>query len=116
LCFLPMRAPRQMLETLASFSFVRVIRRMPALSLNETILRTSSMPGGFPVELPDAAAMNPDVRCASFVGGLPPANPVAKWARPLDAVGVGAATRHFQGHGLAVTSALLFGPLEAGQK
>lgn len=113
LCFLPMRAPAEILDNLTTFSFVRIIRRMPRLSLNESILRTVSVPGSFRAELPSASPVNADVRVAVFDGGLPQTNnPVAPWARAREADGVGPATAELQAHGLAVTSALLFGPLE----
>jgi hypothetical protein len=115
LCFLPMRSPRDTLEDLAQYSFIRVIRRMASLSLNESILRTSGMPGSFSVKLPNLPPMSQDIRAAVFDGGIADANnPVAAWVRPLDAPGVGPADLNYQAHGLAVTSALLFGPLESG--
>jgi hypothetical protein len=115
LCFLPMRAPCELLEKLTDFAFVRAVRRMPKLSLNESILRTASRSGTFQVRLPKKDAINPDVRVAIFDGGLPPKSDVSRWVRARDAVGVGAPRGAYQEHGLAVTSALLFGPLEDGQ-
>ncbi|MEX0828494.1 MAG: hypothetical protein WD005_06065, partial [Haliea sp.] len=112
LCFIPMRSPRDTLESLAQYSFLRVIRRMASLSLNESFLRTSGVPGSFKVRLPSAGPMNPDIRAAIFDGGIEPANnPVSTWVRPLDAPGIGPVVSAYQAHGLAVTSALLFGPL-----
>jgi hypothetical protein len=115
LCFLPVRATRIALPRLTDYSFVRVIRRMPSLSLNESILRTSGLPGGFEVTLPTKPPLNTDMQVAMFDGGIAPTNTtLAPWVRSQDAPGVGVATPNFQAHGLAVTSALLFGPLEAG--
>jgi hypothetical protein len=91
LCFIAMRSPRDIVESLAQYSFVRVIRRMASLSLNESILRTSGMPGRFIVTLPKEPPMNPDIRVAVFDGGISEANnPVSTWVRAQDAPGVGA--------------------------
>jgi hypothetical protein len=49
---------------------------------------------------------------AVFDGGIEATNnPVSAWVRALDAPGIGPAVPTFQTHGLAVTSALLFGQL-----
>jgi hypothetical protein len=112
LCFIPMRGLRKNVDKLTSFSFVRTIRRMPRLSLNESLIRTLDIPRSFEVKLPNGTVLNDKVRVAVFDGGLPVApNPVELWARALDADGVGPAAEKLQSHGLAVTSALLFGPL-----
>jgi hypothetical protein len=114
LCFIPMKSPRETLENLAQYSFVRVIRRMASLSLNDSILRTSGVPGSFSVKLPQVSPMSPDIRAAVFDGGIGTNNPVATWVQPLDAPGIGPADLTYQAHGLAVTSALLFGQLKSG--
>lgn len=117
LCFLPMYAPRELLEELTRFSFIRVVRRMPRLSLNEDILRSATIPGSFRAHLPKEPALNKDVRVAIFDGGLPEDDKyLSDWSKRLEAPGVGPHDSYFQAHGLGVTSALLFGPLQARSK
>lgn len=111
LCFIPMRGIRQNLEQLASFSFVRTIRRMPRLSLNDSLLRTADIPRSFQVKLPNAPAQSDKVKVAVFDGGLPRDNTLEAWAHAYDAPGVGPAVESLLTHGVAVTSALLFGSL-----
>lgn len=53
LCFLPLRAPRELLDDVVKFSFLRVVRRMPRLSYNDQILRSAGSSGSFKVSLPD---------------------------------------------------------------
>jgi hypothetical protein len=113
LCFQPMNAPRSKLKALAAFSFVRVLRRMPRLSLNDSVLRTTSVPGGFQVTLPEGDALSANIRVAVFDGGIPAGSPVSPWVRAREPAGVGAPSSPLLSHGLAVTSALLFGPLES---
>lgn len=113
LCFLPLYAPVNLLENLTDYSFVRVVRRMPTLSLNESVVRTASIPGGFSVKLPDKDALSKEVSVAVFDGGIPRKDTqLARWVTPHDGPGVGAPSPTYEAHGLAVTSALLFGPLE----
>jgi Subtilase family len=116
LCFVPMRVPRDLLDKLMEFSFIRTVRRMPKLSLNESILRTTHIPGGFRVKLPDRDVVNKDVSAAIFVGGVRTNSPIMPWVRLRDAPGVGAPRRSYQDHGSAVISALLFGPIERDVK
>jgi hypothetical protein len=115
LCFIPMRAPRVLLDKLTEFSFIRAVRRMPKLSLNESLLRTANIPGGFRVRLPEQRVINQDVSVALFDGGTRPDADVAPWVRLRDAPGVGAPRAEYQSHGSAVTSALLFGALARGE-
>jgi hypothetical protein len=117
LCFLPVRAPLEVHEQMAQFGFLRVAREMPALRE----LRPGGWSGmmravkSFSVQIPHTEPMNRDLRVAVFDGGLPenviPDTLVAR----RKAGKLGAIAPDSQAHGLAVTSALLFGPLEAGQ-
>lgn len=87
LCFVPMRAPRPLLDKLMEFSFIRTVRRMPKLSLNESVLRTTSVPGSFRVKLPESRVVNQDVSVAMFDGGVFRDADVMPWVRLHDAPG-----------------------------
>lgn len=113
LLFMTASARREAAERLALFSFVRAIRPLPEPRPLEQpqILRTSG--GG--IVLPMSGAVNPKVRMAIFDGGLPQDHPFAPWARNIEPQphhNIGHAVATLQAHGLAVTSAALFGPLK----
>jgi len=114
LCFLPVLAPSNVVDQISKFAFLRVVREMPRLSLNSPILRTVSRKT-VPVTLPDLAPLDPELRVAAFDGGLPAEHKLDRWVSTFDAPGVGKASPVFQSHGLAVTSALLFGPLRPNE-
>lgn len=108
--FVPVRAPTDAIGQLAKFQFVRVARGMPRLRP----LRPSLVREGLESEsvtLPTDGPLVSDVRAVIFDGGLPSSPDLSKWVRSIDAPGVGKADPEHQLHGLAVTSALLFGPL-----
>ncbi len=112
LVFLPVRIPRAIIPELARFSFLRMAREMPALRLFHPLNRLVS-PGlpSVPCRLPFEGPLAPDVRVAIFDGGLPETPDLTRWARRIDALGVGHAVTDYLDHGLAVTSALLFSSL-----
>lgn len=65
--------------------------------------------------LPMGGALDPKVRMAIFDGGLPMDHPFTPWARNIEPQPhhhIGHAMATYQAHGLAVTSAALFGPLQ----
>ncbi len=114
LCFLPVRARREVHLQMAQFGFLRVAREMPRLrDLTPGVpSATRSHSTGFTVNLPSGEPMNKDLRVAIFDGGvesgiIPPAYLAAKKAH-----GVGPLAD--KSHGTGVTSALLFGHLEEG--
>lgn len=114
LCFMPLVAPAALASEIAKFSFLRVIREMPKLSLNASIVRTVASKNA-PVTLPDLPPLDSELRVATFDGGLPAGHKLDRWVTAHDAPGVGRATEEFMQHGLAVTSALLFGPLRPNE-
>lgn len=116
LCFCPVRAPRNRVADVAEFSFVRVVRGMPKLrSLRPVTVPLRSGAQSFPCQLPDLDALNPEVRAVVFDGGLPAAPDLGRWVRGYDAKGLGRSRPDYVKHGLAVTSAVLFGHIEAGR-
>jgi len=111
LCFLPVRAPRKMIDRVAEFSFLRVAREMPRM---RPVIRFASGQPSFKVDLPAEDVVDPGIRVAVFDGGLPTKPSLAPWAQGRKTAGVGSAIPELQEHGLGVTSALLFGHLEEG--
>lgn len=114
LCFLPVRVPKNRLEDMAKFSFLRVAREMPKLrELRPSSLARSAKK--FAINIPYTEPLNKDIRVTVFDGGVPdgilPPGLVSRKKAP----GIGPAVSESQVHGLGVTSALLFGPLEQGE-
>jgi hypothetical protein len=115
LCFLPVRADRRQARALAEFSFLRVVREMPVLRNLEPEMRMPGRRRTVPIRLPNAPAVDPSLRVAVFDGGLPENHPFTPWVRAFDVPGIGPSTPRYTAHGLAVTSALLFGPITPGE-
>lgn len=113
LCFLPMRAPLDLIPNVVSFSFLRALREMARVNPFEPALRVAGT--AFPVTINATAALAPDLSVAIFDGGLPDDHGLEEWVTAYDAPGVGAPLDAGQSHGLQVTSAFLFGPLTPGQ-
>lgn len=111
LCFLEIEAPRNKMEAVATFSFVRAIRPMPPLRMLRPTIRTAGISTDVAV-LPKEGPLDATIRAAIFDGGLPPKHVLTKWATPLDAPGVGPADEKLVRHGVGVTSAFLFGHLQ----
>lgn len=117
LCFCPVRAPKERVADMAEFSFVRAVRGMPKLrNLRPITTPLRSGVQSFACQVPDADVVNRDVKAAVFDGGLPIMPDLGRWAKEHEAKGVGRALSQFQEHGLAVTSALLFGPIQSGKE
>lgn len=115
LCFFPLASHSSVLRELASFSFLRVARKMPRLR-PLTPLRSWSPSQTFPTELPEEGPLNPDLRVAVFDGGVHASAGLDRWIDRRRVKGVGPATSEFQAHGAKVSSALLFGSLIDGQE
>jgi len=118
LCFLPLRVPLDLQPEMAKFSFLRVAREMPAMrelrpAAWSTPLRSTP---AFKVDLQHSEPVNTDIRVAVFDGGVPKGALPDTLVRRKKAPGVGEAVPDAQGHGLGVTSALLFGPLADGDE
>ncbi|HEU5068171.1 MAG TPA: S8 family peptidase [Sphingomicrobium sp.] len=112
LCFLRMMAPGEIVPRVAEFSFLRAVREMPRLR-DFTPLR--GMKGLGATTLPDAPAIDPNMRVAIFDGGVPATSPLSQWVTPFDPPGIGVAVSEAIDHGYAVTGAALFGPLFDGE-
>lgn len=105
--FVPVRGHDASLETLASFTYVRAVRRMPVLRTykpNAVRALTAKQ-----LTLPSEQVLDPEIRVAIFDGGIPQGSQLLKWVSCYDGEGVGATTSDLLHHGEAVTSAVLFG-------
>jgi hypothetical protein len=118
LCFVALRCPRDRTNDVAQFSFLRACREMPTLRhfrVGDGKSATSSIKPGFVYDLPDAAAVDPHTVAAIFDGGIPYMPKLSKWTQAIDPPGIGATNPKSLEHGLAVTSAFLFGSMSNGR-
>lgn len=106
LTFLPVRVPLSMVNRVASFAHVRVLRSMAALRSHEGALR--AMASTNPLALPAGGPLTTEFRTAVFDGGMdaPAISALAvehTWPETVHT------TADYLDHGAVVTSALLFG-------
>lgn len=113
LAFLPLRAPREQIHSILDFTFLRALREAPRIVPFDPMVRSAG--ATFPVQMPTAEAATSELSVAIFDGGLPKNHGLERWVTLHDAPGVGAPVASGLRHGLAVTSAFLFGPLTPGQ-
>jgi len=110
LWFVPVGCNLGALHSLSQFTFIRVIRPIPKLRGLRPTLRTSGISVG--CDLPVEQPLSSEPKVAILDGGLPEHHPVAPWIgryRKLDP-GTHSDSACAE-HGLAVTSAFLFGPI-----
>ncbi len=109
LTFIPVRAKASLIEDIAKYSFVRVCRGMPALrpiysNITRNIVNDN-------LQLPSESAIVSDIKAVTFDCGI--SNSIlpklSKWVTLIEPTGIGPAVHEYEEHGLAVTSALLFG-------
>lgn len=113
LSFLPLHASKALVPEILKFSYLRALRAMPKLTSFEPYSKKYVQ--GFSVNLPDKNAIADDLKVAIFDGGLPLNNNLEKWVTQKNLNGIGAPVQEATEHGLAVTSAFLFGPLANGK-
>ena len=111
LCFIELGAPAEIVEEIVKFTPLRALRPMPRLRGMRPALRAATSPSSVP-ELPKGEPIDTNTRVAIFDGGIPAGHPVGAWTRSLDGFGVGGTLDEFQEHGVAVTSAFLFGHID----
>lgn len=117
LWFLAARGSRAAATKLAQFSFVRTIRPMPRMRVVDAPQTLRAARGSVSIVLPSEDAIDPDCRVAIFDGGLPSNHPFGQWAKAIEPGphdGIGLPIDDLQAHGMAVTSALLFGHVQPG--
>ncbi|HEX8441552.1 S8 family peptidase [Archangium sp.] len=116
LTFIALDAPRELVERIAAFSFLRVIRPLPVL--RAVWPDAPRAPASEPVAtavLPAVTAASQALRVAVLDGGVPPGSVLNPWVTSQSVGNVVRPTVEQIAHGLQVTSALLFGPLEPGK-
>jgi hypothetical protein len=113
LTFIPVQTVFSAAENLARFTFVRAARAMPSLRPIQSPVTRSI---GQAIQLPMQECADNSFRAVVFDGGLPSSASAAlgKWVTLIEPPDIGKPISAFQDHGLAVTSALLFGPLASG--
>ena len=98
---------------LAHFTFLRAIRPLPEpRPLEEPQIVRVTAPN---LTLPSETAIDSNLTIAIFDGGLPTNHPFSAWVttfEPPPHHDIGAPVAELQNHGLAVTSAALFGSIE----
>ena len=114
LCFLPLRVPREVASEVVKYSFLRVAREMPRLRQFRPLTRATPGFSSFACRLPKDGPVDPDIRVAVFDGGVKSDAKLDPWVARKKTKNLGDAVPEFQNHGTAVTSALLFGPLQDG--
>lgn len=111
LWFVPVEGPHGAIRQLAKFTFGRVIRPMPRLRG----IRPAHRSGGVTINcrLPLEQPLSSEPKVAILDGGLPGQHAIAPWLgvyRELDTAAQ--PDPHILEHGLAVSSAFLFGPIQ----
>lgn len=117
LCFMPLRVPREFVEQVTNYSFLRVAREMPKLRPPSPVTRTVS-PFDFTVQLPTDGPLDPNLRVAIFDGGVSGASDMAgleRWVSSYESKDLSDGVDSYISHGHGVTSAFLFGTLEKGK-
>lgn len=111
LWFVPAEGEHSNIQKLALFVFVRVIRPVPKLRGIRPLVRTGGVTIGchLPVEHP----LSSEPKVAILDGGLPEQHAIGPWLRNYREIDPSAeADIDGEEHGLAVTSAFLFGPIQ----
>ena len=110
LWFLPAEGDLASMRRIAEFTFVRVIRPLPRLRSLHPLMRASA--ATVPFQLPNTQPLSSDPRVAILDAGLPKAHLLGPWMRMYKRMDEKADyAADGQSHGLAVTSAALFGPI-----
>lgn len=110
LWFVPVEGKHDDIKRLADFVFVRVIRPMPKLRGMRPVHRTGGISVG--CNMPTEQPLSSEPKVAILDGGLPKDHTIGPWLRSYRKLDEDAADDP-EGieHGLAVTSAFLFGPI-----
>lgn len=111
LLFLAVEGNQRRLDELGRFTLLRVVRGMPKLRSARPIAR--SLPLAVPFEMPTVEPLSREPRVAVLDGGLPATHVLGNYVRRYFlADELADDVPAYLDHGLAVTSALLFGPIE----
>src|SRR5207244_1448042 len=94
--------------------FMRAAREMPFLRPLRPIARSTKKHKHFPVSLPTGDPLDKQLRAAVFDGGLSADGSFQPFAVLHSPQGIKDPVDDYVDHGIAVTSAILFGPLSKG--
>ncbi len=109
--FMAARGDKAGLEKLAMFSLLRVVRPMPVLRGSRPFVRANALSVGF--SMPNLKPISEEPTVAILDGGLPDNHVLTPYVRRYEKSDPEAGdTDDFVDHGLAVTSAFLFGPID----
>jgi Subtilase family len=101
------------LEDLANFSLLRVVRPMPALRGSRPLARGTRI--SVPFTVPTSQPLSEEPTVAILDGGLPEVHVLDRFVgRYAKSDPAAADVNDYIDHGLGVTSAFLFGPIEPG--
>lgn len=114
LCFLPLRVSREIAAEVVKYSFLRLAREMPRLRQFRPVARATPGFSQFACSLPTEGPVDSDLRVAVFDGGVRRDANLDLWVNRKKTKNIAAPVSEFVNHGTAVTSALLFGPLQDG--
>lgn len=118
LTFVPVEVGPSSVIEVARHSFVRVARGMPSMRpLHPGLTRDDVNDGSFAFALPSEPPLSEDNEAAIFDGGIPNhmRSQLSSWVSVTEPSGIGPPNPNCEAHGLAVTSAFLFGQLSVGQ-
>lgn len=103
------------LRRLAQFSLLRVVRPMPLIRGSRPFARGNPISVGF--SMPTAQPLSDEPTVAILDGGLPDTHILTPFLGRYEKSDPDAADLHeYLDHGIGVTSAFLFGPIEPGQE
>ncbi|AFJ01496.1 Subtilisin-like serine protease [Methylophaga frappieri] len=108
LTFLPVIADFAGAIELAKFTFLRVLRDLPTLRVNEPQILRNILSSKTQPALPDKDAINPDIRVAVFDGGVG-TNTIDRWCDEVIYDTGHRTSPELLKHGADVTSTVLFG-------
>ena len=115
LSFVNARADSDVLNDLVKFPFLRLARRMPKLSFRAVALRAAAIEETFAAAIEHEVPISDRTRVAVLDGGIPEDHPFGNLANRREPTSIGPAVPEGLSHGVQVTSAALFGPLEEGE-
>ncbi len=111
--FLAIEGPALALTALAQFTLLRVVRPMPKVRSARPIARSSALAVG--CTLPTRGPLSHEPKVAILDGGLPERHVLEPFVRRYERSSASASdVPDYLEHGLGVTSAFLFGPIEPG--
>lgn len=110
---MPVLGNKQMANKVADFAFLRGMRGMPRI---RPVTRTIGNTLTFDCKLPDAPAIDQNIRAVIFDGGPVDVDQMSQWITNVEAEGVGETDDVYREHSIGAASAALFGSIEQGKQ